>query len=280
LSPLNNLAKTRRVKDPLILTLLISVVFHTLLLFPFWRFRTLNLTVPDKPMELVLEIPLTKQLQEVAPPRRQVNKVIPPKTPSVQKPLVKPVEKLPPKPEEKPEEKPVVKKVKIPETPLLPSPAQKKMVEAPTEVKPVEPEVTPSEPVETLPVIAKVAPREIEIEKPAPPVVKPAPAPVVERSGLSAAYRHTLEQKIQKNLRYPRLARDRGIEGVAFLEFVMDYEGELLNTPRIIRSSGFAILDREAILAVRRAAPFPKLPQGMRVGRLTLTMPLSFTIKD
>jgi hypothetical protein len=49
------------------LTFLISVGIHGLLVIPFWQFRTLHLTVLDRPMQLVLEIPLTEQTQSVAP---------------------------------------------------------------------------------------------------------------------------------------------------------------------------------------------------------------------
>jgi protein TonB len=295
LSPLNNLTRPRRIKDPVFLTLLLSVGLHSLLVFPFWRFETLHLTVPDRPMRMVLEIPLTKQIQTAPAPRPRIKKIMPPKTPSREKPVVKPIEKPPVKPVAKlpdqPQEKPANQVVELPEPP--PAPVEPvRPVEAKTEAKP--PVLTEAEPVKTaLPEPIKIpsAATQVipgEVAKPVSPVVKPAPAPPVvkpvsapplDRPAVSAAYLKTVNQRIQKVKRYPRLARDRGIEGEALLEFVLAHDGKLVDT-RILRSSGFAILDREALRTVRRATPFPKLPEGTRVGRVVLKVMVSFALTE
>jgi protein TonB len=278
LSPLNNLIKPRRVKNPVYLTFLISVGLHGLLVIPFWQFRTLHLTVPDRPMQLVLEIPLTEQTQSVAPLRRRANRIIPSKTAPVKKPKVKktvetqpvtPLAELPEQPQEKP--------AKIPE---LSSPPleQVKPVLTQTEVKAVTAAV---EPVKALPepaIVAKAGTRPIENSAP-PAAAESVAAPAAERPAVSSAFLQSVYRKIEKCKRYPRLARDRGIEGETLLEFVLAHDGKLVGA-RVLRSSGFAILDQEALRIVRRAAPFSKLPEGTLVGRVVLKVPISFAIMD
>jgi protein TonB len=227
-------------------------------------------------MRMVLEIPLTEEVPTGEPLRRQVHQIMPHQKQTVVKPAVKPVEKLPPRPEERP----VAKVVEIPK------PVPSELVKT---VEPVQPQM------ETKPVIAETAPQSEPQAAPVPEPVKTpsllmngaktgsetssASASTVVKPAVSAAYLETVYQKIEKCKRYPRLARYRGIEGEALLEFVLARDGKLMDT-RVLRSSGYAILDREALLTVRRAKPFPKLPEGTRAGQVALKVAISFAIKN
>jgi protein TonB len=286
LSPLNSLKRARPVREPLWLILLISVGLHSLLAFPFWRYQTLHLTVPDRPLRMVLEIPLTVPAPPVESPPRRMNKIVPSKLPLREKPLVKPIEKPRVQPvaqsPEPPPAKPMVKTVEDPELP--PAPAEKARTVVPEpEAKPV---IAAAEPVNTvLPQPDKTPSSEsslvnqavpLEAVSPAPPATK---KPDPEPPAVSPAYLRSVFARIQKSKHYPRLARERGIEGETLLEFTLFRDGKLGDI-RVLRSSGFAILDEEALRTVRRATPFPGLPEGTRAGRVALKVTLSFLIKD
>lgn len=65
-----------------------------------------------------------------------------------------------------------------------------------------------------------------------------------------------IRRLIQKTLVYPQAARRFGWEGTARVRFVLAHDGQ----PRTVvleSSSHMAILDHEALAAVRRAAPYP-----------------------
>jgi protein TonB len=56
-------------------------------------------------------------------------------------------------------------------------------------------------------------------------------------------------------------AEARGAKGVAVVTFLLDRAGNLVSVS-LVRPTGDRDLDAEAIAMVRRAAPFPKPPEG------------------
>lgn len=71
---------------------------------------------------------------------------------------------------------------------------------------------------------------------------------------------------------YPLMAKKRGIEGTATVQFMVNSKGYPENI-RVNRSSGWEILDSAATVTVEKAAPFPVL-EG------TLEVPISFRINE
>jgi periplasmic protein TonB len=61
---------------------------------------------------------------------------------------------------------------------------------------------------------------------------------------------------ISRNTRYPRFAEELGISGTVVLEFVVSKEG-VVNDVAIVKSSGYDILDKDAIKTVKISSPFP-----------------------
>ena len=55
------------------------------------------------------------------------------------------------------------------------------------------------------------------------------------------------------------MARKRGLEGKVVVSFIVCADGETQDIT-ITESSGFELLDRSAVEAVRKASPFPKPP--------------------
>lgn len=149
----------------------------------------------------------------------------------------------------------------------------------PTEEKPDEKIEVPPSPA---PAVAAVAPPEEVAPKP-PMRVTPTPATTAPprahagRAQTNKWYR-AIVTRIQRNLVYPRAARDRGEIGVALLAFSIDQAGHVLSSS-IAKSSGFAQLDAEAIAMVHRAQPFPAPPAGMEGAKFDFTVPVKFNIR-
>jgi protein TonB len=81
--------------------------------------------------------------------------------------------------------------------------------------------------------------------------------------------------KLRHALRYPPEARGRRLNGVAQVQFVVGSSGDV-GSVRLAGSSGSPILDEAALATVRRAAPFPPIPEGAGRSSWTFTVPLAF----
>ena len=109
------------------------------------------------------------------------------------------------------------------------------------------------------------------------------PAPVVpspsERRAAFHAYLSELGGLVARQRRYPEAAARLGQEGVAQVRVRLDRDGSLTCAPRIASSSGFELLDEEAVRMVRRAAPFPALPHGEDQAT-EITIPVRFQLEE
>ena len=84
---------------------------------------------------------------------------------------------------------------------------------------------------------------------------------------------------LDRNKRYPSAAHARGEHGVALVFFSLDQRGQVTDS-RIVRSSGAAELDEEALALLRRSQPFPPWPAGDFVGdQVNLTVPIRFNLR-
>lgn len=86
-----------------------------------------------------------------------------------------------------------------------------------------------------------------------------------------------LSRHIAKFQRYPRLAQRRGWEGKTVLNVKLTGEGDLI-LKNISISSGFKILDNEAIKMIDRAMPLPVPPELLKNKILTIYVPIKFEI--
>jgi TonB family protein len=78
----------------------------------------------------------------------------------------------------------------------------------------------------------------------------------VSQSGLVSTEYLGLVEAIERVKKYPRLARERGMEGVVRLRFMLNHSGGV-DAVELVKSSGYEILDSASISAVYRAAPMP-----------------------
>ncbi len=68
-----------------------------------------------------------------------------------------------------------------------------------------------------------------------------------------------IRDKIIGNISYPPLARRMGWQGKVILSFIITTDG-FVREVKIVQSSGFAVLDKNAAETISDTAPFPKPP--------------------
>jgi protein TonB len=171
---------------------------------------------------------------------------------------------------------------------LAPGP-ERQIVEAPPEPpreqKPEaeeKPEVEPPPPQPEAEVTLPQEETKPEPPKPVPQLEQPTPtAPPRQRVASAAAvtaWNGSITKQIELHKGYPPSALSRRASGVTQVAFAIDRDGRLIES-RIIRGSGHAALDQEAIETLRRAQPFPRPPEDLPGERFEFTLPMSFTVK-
>jgi len=75
-------------------------------------------------------------------------------------------------------------------------------------------------------------------------------------------YLARLKRQIQSEWTYPEEARQVGMGGELMLIFTLNRAGTLTNI-QLVETSGFPVLDNEALRAVKTAAPFDPFPPQM-----------------
>ncbi|WP_048648058.1 energy transducer TonB [Nitratireductor soli] len=138
----------------------------------------------------------------------------------------------------------------------------------------------------TPPVVRK-APATHKASPPRRQAAKPQaakPAPANSRSagrqggatkGEQAAYARRLLGHVQRHKRYPRAAERQNITGSANLSITIDRAGRLAGV-RLRKGSGDAVLDQEALATARRAAPYPRPPEGVGGKTISFSVKLDF----
>ncbi|CAI8798912.1 energy transducer TonB [Methylocaldum szegediense] len=187
-----------------------------------------------------------------APPAPTEAAVAPtPETPPPPKPKVEPK----PKPKPKPKLKPVKRPTPKPVTRYL---AQ----ETP-------PDATPDPPTQAPTTVATTGPL-TGIANPAP-AVKPDPKPDFDW------LRRYLIEQIRRHKQYPGDARRRGWEGQVLVRAVIGGNGQLVEA-EIVKSSGHAVLDDEALATLRRAMPVP-VSKAHGWSQVAVTIPFDYRLK-
>jgi len=92
------------------------------------------------------------------------------------------------------------------------------------------------------------------------------------------SYLTGIKRKIELVWRYPEVAATAGQQGKLELRFTIRKDGRLEDI-RLIKSSGYPILDDEAISAVRLSAPFSPFPKGFNVERINIVATFEYIIE-
>lgn len=120
----------------------------------------------------------------------------------------------------------------------------------------------------------------------------PAPATAVESTSAAAPmraadaatarreqddYLRTLKAWLLRHRVYPDEARKDRAQGIVHVHFSIDRQGRLIAS-EIARGTGAAVLDRAALDVLTRASPMPAFPASMQRDRLTVTLPIEFSL--
>jgi protein TonB len=106
-----------------------------------------------------------------------------------------------------------------------------------------------------------------------------APAPGSVRAGsFPPSWINLLFSHLLRYRQYPSSAQAAGREGIVTLSFTMDRTGRVL-ARRIVRSSGVAALDAEALAMIERAQPLPPFPPEMTASTRSFTAPIKFSLR-
>ena len=89
------------------------------------------------------------------------------------------------------------------------------------------------------------------------------------------SYNRWLKVKVESVLAYPELAALSGYQGTLYILFDIMKDGSL-GRIEVLKSSGYKILDDEALRAIRAAAPFQTLPDDWRMDRYTIRAAVLF----
>jgi len=84
--------------------------------------------------------------------------------------------------------------------------------------------------------------------------------------------------KIKSAQRYPVRASARNEQGMVTVTFLLSRNGIVLSKS-VVRSSGYAELDQEALAMIARAAPFPPFPPSITGETINLPVPIQFQLR-
>lgn len=110
----------------------------------------------------------------------------------------------------------------------------------------------------------------------APAAPTPPPRPVASApSERPADWQSRVLGRLNAVKSYPSSARARRQQGVVLIRFTLDRSGAVLAVA-LAQSSGFALLDREALALPKRASPLPEPPEDVKGERIELVVPVEF----
>jgi len=199
-----------------------SVALHGAALLAIWALSNGVVKVPAVPPVVELIRLQPEPRSELTPPKPQ---------PVADKPLAL----APPKP--------VTQAVPVPKT-VAASAAQ------------AETYTPPATPVQAAPIVPVTPPTPAPAQPPAPPAV--AAPRQISTEGIPTDYVNQVYARINSNTDYPREAKMRRQQGKVGYKLTLNPQGALVSFD--IQSSGVEALDEAARDAIRRAAPFPRLP--------------------
>jgi protein TonB len=126
-------------------------------------------------------------------------------------------------------------------------------------------------PAVTIPLTATSAQQAAPPPPHAPPA-KPVGGPPSEKP---ADWQSRVLARLNAVKAYPSSARARRQQGVVLIRFTLDRTGAVLAVA-LAQTSGFALLDREALALPRRASPLPQPPEDVKGQRIELVVPVEF----
>jgi protein TonB len=91
-------------------------------------------------------------------------------------------------------------------------------------------------------------------------------------------YQEMIKKKIESCKRYPRWAKKQGFQGVTHIMFTLFANG-MIEDLKILHSSTYQTLDKEALSTVKRAMPFQPHPSGTHTSSIKMEIALVFELQ-
>lgn len=89
---------------------------------------------------------------------------------------------------------------------------------------------------------------------------------------------NALRSYLEKNLRYPVIAQENGIQGRVYCQLIVNKDGSISNV-KVVRSGGDLSLDKEAIRLIRSMPNWIPGRQRGETVRVKYTMPINFRLE-
>lgn len=105
------------------------------------------------------------------------------------------------------------------------------------------------------------------------------PVEEIDLDLISGSYSQELFEIIHSKQIYPVRALRKGIEGELNIQITVNQDGQIIDLT-IIKASGSRVLDRGVLKMLRRAGPFPKIPEELDLQKLEIEIPLAFKLAD
>lgn len=82
-----------------------------------------------------------------------------------------------------------------------------------------------------------------------------------------------------KHIRYPNRAIDRGQEGSVRIAVIIDRDGQVIESSEL-ESSRYSTLNKAAMRAVKKASPFPAMPDEIAGEQFAFSLPIMFKLPE
>ena len=101
--------------------------------------------------------------------------------------------------------------------------------------------------------------------------------PNIEDTGALKNYIGQIRTSVMGAKRYPEVSRKAGRQGILKVQFTILKNGQVGNV-RLLTETPYLNLNKEAMEAVKRAAPFPGIPDSIMQQSLKVVLPFRFKL--
>ncbi len=96
-------------------------------------------------------------------------------------------------------------------------------------------------------------------------------------SDLLSDYGQAISQVLARHKEYPRIAQMQGWQGAVTMRLRVAPSGRLLDA-EVHTSSGYEVLDRQALAMASKAGHLPAPPEGLRDREIAVLVPVVFRL--
>ena len=103
--------------------------------------------------------------------------------------------------------------------------------------------------------------------------------PLKKHHILVAEYLREIINIIQRNKKYPSLARKKGEKGRVGIVFTLSHDGKVMDV-KVVSPSRYSELNKAAEKLISGLSPFPPFPAGMDENTITLKMEVIYELEE